>query len=86
MGLSSWHILLVLLVFVLLFGSGKISGLMGDLAKSIKSFKNVMSEGESEAEPAPEAQPAPQVIGHKAKPAPREARQPIRAKAPSGSS
>jgi hypothetical protein len=46
-----------------------------------------MSEGESEAEPAPEAQPAPKVIGHKAaKPAPREARQPVRAKAPSGSS
>ena len=32
MGLSWWHILLVLLVFVLLFGTGKISGLMGDLA------------------------------------------------------
>jgi sec-independent protein translocase protein TatA len=87
MGLSSWHILLVLIVFVLLFGSGKISGLMGDLAKGVKSFKNVMSEGESEAEPAPEAQPAPKVIGHKAaKPAPREARRPDRAKAPSGSS
>ena len=39
MGLSWWHILLVLLVFVLLFGTGKISGLMGDLAKGIKSFK-----------------------------------------------
>jgi sec-independent protein translocase protein TatA len=40
MGLGSgWHWLLVLLVFVLLFGAGKISGLMGDLAKGIKSFK-----------------------------------------------
>ena len=46
MGLSWWHILLVLLVFVLLFGTGKISGLMGDLAKGIKSFKKEMTEDE----------------------------------------
>lgn len=57
MGLSWWHILLVLLVFVLLFGTGKISGLMGDLAKGIKSFKKEMTEEEAEAEagPAPSA-------------------------------
>jgi sec-independent protein translocase protein TatA len=68
MGLSWWHILLVLLVFVLLFGTGKISGLMGDLAKGIKSFKKEMGEGEgTEAEAEPE--PAPKVIEHKAKPA-----------------
>src|SRR3990170_5031109 len=59
MGLSWWHILLVLLVFVLLFGTGKISGLMGDLAKGIKSFKKEMTE--EEAEPEPEAK----VIEHK---------------------
>jgi sec-independent protein translocase protein TatA len=44
MGLSWWHILLVLLVFVLLFGTGKISGLMGDVAKGIKSFKKGMND------------------------------------------
>ena len=44
MGLSWWHILLVLLVFVLLFGTGKISGLMGDVAQGIKSFKKGMAE------------------------------------------
>ena len=38
MGLSWWHILLVLLVFVLLFGTGKISGLMGDLAEFVRKF------------------------------------------------
>jgi len=54
MGLSWWHILLVLLVFVLLFGTGKISGLMGDLAKGIKSFKNEMTEEDAEAETEPE--------------------------------
>ena len=50
MGLSWWHILLVLLVFVLLFGTGKISGLMGDLAKGIKTFKKEMADGGEEPE------------------------------------
>ncbi len=71
MGLSWWHILLVLLVFVLLFGTGKISGLMGDVAKGIKSFKKGMAEDDDEEE-AP-SRPAPKTIEHKpAKPrAPR---------------
>jgi sec-independent protein translocase protein TatA len=43
---SIWHWLVVLLVILLLFGSGKISGLMGDLAKGIKSFKANMKEDE----------------------------------------
>jgi len=43
---SIWHWLVVLLVILLLFGSGKISGLMGDLAKGIKSFKSNMKEDE----------------------------------------
>ena len=69
MGLSWWHILLVLLVFVLLFGTGKISGLMGDLAKGIKSFKKEMTEEDAEAAEA-EPEPAAKVIEHKpAKPA-----------------
>jgi sec-independent protein translocase protein TatA len=58
---SVWHWLLVILVLVLLFGAGKISGLMGDVAKGIKSFKKEMSEGESEAAHEPE----PKVIEHK---------------------
>jgi sec-independent protein translocase protein TatA len=41
---SIWHWLVVLLVVMLLFGSGKVSGLMGDLAKGIKSFKATMAE------------------------------------------
>ena len=39
MGLSSAHILIASLVFLLLFGTGKISGVMGDVARGIKSFK-----------------------------------------------
>ena len=38
-GLSIWHWLIVLLVVLLLFGSGKVSNLMGDFAKGIKAFK-----------------------------------------------
>ena len=41
---SIWHWLIVLLVVMLLFGSGKVSGLMGDFAKGIKSFKKNMAE------------------------------------------
>lgn len=56
MGLSFWQIALVVLLFVLLFGRGKISDLMGDVAKGIKSFKKGMSEEESEVTP-PEEEP-----------------------------
>jgi sec-independent protein translocase protein TatA len=44
-GLSVWHWLIFLAVALLLFGgSGKISSIMGDVAKGIKSFKKGMSE------------------------------------------
>ncbi len=47
MGLSFWHIIIVVIVIVLLFGRGKISDLMGDVAKGIKSFKKGMSDDKS---------------------------------------
>src|SRR6201995_843123 len=44
-GLSIWHILIVAMIAVLLFGGrGKISELMGDFAKGIKSFRQGMNE------------------------------------------
>ncbi len=46
--LSIWHWALVILVVVLLFGRGKISDLMGDVAKGIKSFKKGMADDETE--------------------------------------
>ena len=42
--LSMWHIALVVVVVVLLFGRGKISEVMGDFAKGIKSFKKGLAE------------------------------------------
>lgn len=57
MGLGSiWHWLVLILVVVLLFGRGRISDVMGDIAKGIKSFK----KGLSEDEPAPQAPADPQ--------------------------
>jgi sec-independent protein translocase protein TatA len=47
--LSIWHWLLVILVVVLLFGRGKISDLMGDVAKGIKSFKKGMADDTADA-------------------------------------
>jgi sec-independent protein translocase protein TatA len=47
---SIWHWLVVLAVILVLFGGGnKISGLMGDFAKGIKSFKKNMAEPEDES-------------------------------------
>jgi sec-independent protein translocase protein TatA len=77
MGPSWWQILVVLVLFVLLFGRGKISDLMGDVAKGIKSFKAGMAD-----EPEPQAQPEPRVIEHE-KPAPKpRAKSASRAKTP----
>ena len=42
-----WQIAIVVVLVVLLFGRGKISSLMGDVAKGIKSFKKGMSEDTS---------------------------------------
>lgn len=47
MGLSATHLLLLLIVVVLLFGRNKISDLMGDVARGIKSFKKGLSEDET---------------------------------------
>lgn len=62
MGLSTWHLLILALVALLVFGgSGRISSIMGDMAKGIKSFRKGLSDDE-EAE-RPQARPAdPRVI------------------------
>jgi sec-independent protein translocase protein TatA len=50
-GFSLVHWIIVILVVVLLFGAGRVSGLMGDVAKGIKSFKKGMADDNEEAEP-----------------------------------
>ena len=58
---SIWHWIILLLIVVLLFGRGKISEIMGDVAKGIKSFKKGMNEDEEAAARAPES---PKTIEH----------------------
>ena len=54
MGMTSiWHWLIVLLVVMLLFGAGRISGVMGDLGKGIKSFKKGLNEDDEAPKPQP---------------------------------
>jgi sec-independent protein translocase protein TatA len=53
--LSIWHWLLVIVVVMLLFGRGKISDLMGDVAKGIKSFKKGMADDTDTAAADPKA-------------------------------
>ena len=73
-GFSLWHWLVVGLVILLLFGKGRFSDMMGDVAKGLRSFKKGIAEDE-EAEqrriaaertvdaqpvtPPPPAEPAP---------------------------
>jgi sec-independent protein translocase protein TatA len=65
MGLSGWHLLILALVALLIFGgSGRISSIMGDVAKGIKSFKKGMSDDDDEDKPEPK------VIDHTASKSP----------------
>ncbi len=81
---SIWHWLIVLAVVLLLFGgSSKISTLMGDFAKGIKSFKKNMGEDESmehgaHLAPPPQVSQAAQVppAGYPAQPQPAYQPQP----------
>jgi sec-independent protein translocase protein TatA len=55
-GLSIWHWLVVGVLVLLLFGKGRFSDMMGDVAKGIKSFKKGMSEEDEAAAAAKPAQ------------------------------
>ena len=49
MSIGFWQIAIVVVLVVLLFGRGKISSLMGDVAKGIKSFKKGMSDNNDQS-------------------------------------
>ncbi len=51
--LSIWHWIVVIGVVLLLFGRGKISDLMGDVAQGIKAFKKGMQDDDKTTPPAP---------------------------------
>ena len=50
--MSIWHWLIVAFIVLLLFGSGRVSSLMGEMAKGVKAFKKGLEE-----EPAPTETP-----------------------------
>jgi sec-independent protein translocase protein TatA len=66
-GFSLWHWLIVGLVILLLFGKGRFSDMMGDVAKGLKSFKKGMSEDD---EPAPRRLGDERTIDQRPSPAP----------------
>ena len=47
-GLSIWHLLIVAILLLLLFGGNRFSSMMGDVAKGIKSFKQGMADEDEE--------------------------------------
>ena len=63
-GLSLWHWLIVIIVVMLLFGRGKMSDMMGDFAKGIKSFKKGLADDDATVAPPSQIaaqQPVPPV-------------------------
>lgn len=58
-GFSIWHWLIVLLVVLVLFGRGRVSEIMGDFGKGIKSFKQGMADEETKPAAPPAQIPAP---------------------------
>lgn len=64
--MSLTHWLVVAVLVLLLFGRGKISELMGDMAKGIKSFKKGLAEEDDVADNMSQQRTAPQPIEHRA--------------------
>ena len=50
---SLWHWLVVIILVLLLFGRGRISDMMGDIGKGLKSFKQGMADDEAPKKPEP---------------------------------
>jgi len=84
--LSIWHWVIVLGIGLLLFGGrGKISELMGDFAKGIKSFKKGLSEDEKAEEP-PKTEPVKTIDHQPGSPTATSAQAATGAPMPSGAS
>lgn len=62
MGISFWQIAIVVVLIVLLFGRGKISELMGDVAKGITSFKRGLTEGSDDEDKKDSEKEPPKAI------------------------
>jgi sec-independent protein translocase protein TatA len=65
-GFSIWHWLIVLLIIAILFGAGRISGVMGDVGKGIKSFKKGLNDPDDDAAATAAAKPQPRITDERA--------------------
>lgn len=54
-GMNFWHLLILLLVVAMVFGTKKLRGLGGDLGEAVKGFRSAMKEEEPKAEDQPTA-------------------------------
>ncbi|HWH22342.1 MAG TPA: twin-arginine translocase TatA/TatE family subunit [Allosphingosinicella sp.] len=63
-GFSLWHWVVVGVIILLLFGKGRFSDMMGDVAKGIKSFKKGMTEDEDKPAPPPRRIEADRTVDH----------------------
>jgi sec-independent protein translocase protein TatA len=66
--MSLWHWVIVIAVVLLLFGRGKISEMMGDVAQGIKAFKKGMAEDDTAKAEPPKSEPVKN-IDHQSVPA-----------------
>ena len=66
MSLGPWQLIIIAIVILVLFGRGKISEMMGDFGKGIKSFKQGMNDDETTPAAPPKRIEGP---AHEAKPA-----------------
>ena len=64
--LAPSHLILLLLVIVLLFGTGRISNVMGDFAKGLKAFKKNMADDTDVSMEAQSERPAGSITGQAA--------------------
>jgi len=72
MNIGVWELMLLLVVVLLMFGTGKLTRAMGDLARGVRSFRDGMKDSAPEAEAGvPEAAEQAASTPTKALPAPR---------------
>lgn len=77
-GFSLWHWLVLGIVVLLLFGKGRFSDMMGDVAKGLKSFKKGLAEEDESTKPQPRidtVDAAPRTVEAQRAPQPEETRQ-----------
>jgi sec-independent protein translocase protein TatA len=75
-GFSLWHWLIVGIIILLLFGKGRFSDMMGDVAKGLKSFKKGMADDDETPRRLETSRPVDVTPDATRTPAPEERREP----------